>query len=74
MGDGLAAQLLSYQANNPILDRLMKETGFDGDNVVSSLLDKLDTGKANGLATTLANARSVDNAPPAPKAPGKKDL
>ncbi|NNH28566.1 hypothetical protein C9413_03315 [Rhizobium sp. SEMIA 4085] len=41
MGEGLAAQLLSYQANKPILDRLMKEAGFDGDNAVSSLLDNL---------------------------------
>ncbi|MBB6484135.1 flotillin family protein [Rhizobium lusitanum] len=42
LGEGLAGQLLSYQANKPILDRLLKEAGFDGDNAISALLGKLD--------------------------------
>lgn len=42
MGEGLAGQLLAYQANKPILDRLMKEAGFEGDNAVSSLLANLN--------------------------------
>ncbi len=46
LGEGLAGQLLSYQANKPILDRLLKEAGFDGDNAISALLGNLD-GKAN---------------------------
>ncbi len=46
LGEGLAGQLLSYQANKPILDRLLKEAGFDGDNAVSALLGNLD-GKTN---------------------------
>lgn len=41
MGEGLAGQLLAYQANKPILDRLLKEAGFEGDNAVSSLLANL---------------------------------
>ncbi|MBB4232203.1 hypothetical protein GGD56_006098 [Rhizobium mongolense] len=45
MGEGFAAQLLSYQANKPILDRLMKEECFDGDNAVPSLLDNLEQPK-----------------------------
>ncbi len=35
LGEGLAGQLLSYQANKPILDRLLKEAGFQGDNAIS---------------------------------------
>ncbi|TWB17834.1 flotillin [Rhizobium sp. ERR 1071] len=46
LGEGLAGQLLSYQANKPILDRLLKEAGFDGDNAISALLGNLD-GKTN---------------------------
>ncbi|MGV1789470.1 flotillin family protein [Rhizobium sp. A37_96] len=46
LGEGLAGQLLSYQANKPILDRLLKEAGFDGDNAISALLGNLD-GKSN---------------------------
>ena len=38
MGEGLAGQLLAYQANKPILDQLLKEAGFEGENAVSSLL------------------------------------
>ncbi|MGO8389102.1 flotillin domain-containing protein, partial [Rhizobium johnstonii] len=30
LGEGLASQLLSYQANKPILDKLLKEAGFEG--------------------------------------------
>ncbi|MNL77616.1 hypothetical protein D3C87_2038390 [compost metagenome] len=41
MGEGLAGQLLAYQANKPILDQLLKEAGFEGDNAVSSLLANL---------------------------------
>jgi flotillin len=43
MGEGLAGQLLAYQANKPILDRLMKEAGFSGDNAINSLMSGLDT-------------------------------
>ncbi len=49
LGEGLAGQLLSYQANKPILDRLLKEAGFDGDNAISALLGKLD-GKSAAAA------------------------
>lgn len=42
LGEGLAGQLLSYQANKPILDRLLKEAGFDGDNAISALLGNLE--------------------------------
>jgi len=42
MGEGLAGQLLAYQANKPILDQLLKEAGFEGDNAISALLGGLD--------------------------------
>jgi flotillin len=45
MGEGLAGQLLAYQANKPILDRLLKEAGFEGDNAISALLANLDAKK-----------------------------
>ena len=38
-GEGLAGQLLAFQANKPILDRILKEAGFAGDgNAIDSLL------------------------------------
>jgi flotillin len=42
MGEGLAGQLLAYQANKPIVDRLLKEAGFEGDNAVSALLGGIE--------------------------------
>ncbi|MCY1240633.1 Inner membrane protein YqiK [compost metagenome] len=41
LGDGLAGQLLAYQANKPVLDQLLKEAGFNGENAISSLLGDL---------------------------------
>ncbi len=41
LGEGLAGQLLNYQANKPILDQLLKEAGFTGDNAISSLMGNL---------------------------------
>jgi flotillin len=41
LGEGLAGQLLNYQANKPILDQLLKEAGFTGENAISSLLGNL---------------------------------
>ena len=39
-GEGLAGQLLSYQANKPIIDRMLSEAGFAGNgNAVDTLLD-----------------------------------
>jgi flotillin len=46
LGDGLAGQLLNYQANKPVLDQLLKEAGFAGDNAVSSLLGNLQPNSA----------------------------
>jgi flotillin len=38
-GEGLAGQLLSYQTNKPIVDRILREAGFaEGGNAVDSLL------------------------------------
>jgi len=41
LGEGLAGQLLNYQANKPILDQLLKEAGFTGDNAIASLMGNL---------------------------------
>ena len=50
LGEGLAGQLLAFQANKPILDRILKEAGFTGDaNAVESLLAGV-TAKPDGKA------------------------
>jgi flotillin len=39
LGEGLAGQLLAFQANKPILDRILQEAGFAGGaNAIDSLL------------------------------------
>lgn len=81
LGEGLASQLLSYQANKPILDKLLKEAGFDGDDAISSLLGNLDGAKPARPATAAAPAKPATPAaaptqtiiPPAPKPAPKKD-
>uniref|UniRef100_UPI001953511E hypothetical protein n=1 Tax=Stenotrophomonas maltophilia TaxID=40324 RepID=UPI001953511E len=39
LGDGIAGQLLAYQANKPILDRVLREAGFEGADAVTALLN-----------------------------------
>jgi flotillin len=82
LGEGLASQLLSYQANKPILDKLLKEAGFEGDDAISSLLGNLDGAKPARPATpAAAPARPTTPTatptqtiiPPAPKPGPKKD-
>jgi flotillin len=81
LGEGLASQLLSYQANKPILDKLLKEAGFDGDDAISSLLGNLEGAKPARPATAAAPAKPATPAaaptqtiiPPAPKPAPKKD-
>lgn len=48
-GERLAGQLLAYQANKPIVDQLLKEAGFDGENAVSSLLGDLQKKHTNDV-------------------------
>jgi flotillin len=43
LGDGIAGQLLAYQANKPIIDRVLSEAGFSGSDPIQALL--------NGTAT-----------------------
>lgn len=50
MGQGLAGELLDYKANKPILDQLLKEAGFEGENAVSSLLANLQGEKGKAVA------------------------
>jgi uncharacterized membrane protein YqiK len=43
LGDGLAGQLLAYQANKPIIDRVLREAGFLGANPLDALLGATET-------------------------------
>ncbi|MBB3611430.1 flotillin domain-containing protein [Rhizobium sp. BK602] len=63
LGEGLAGQLLSYQANKPILDRLLKEAGFDGDNAISALLGNLEGRTASAQSDEDAQAIEEINKP-----------
>jgi flotillin len=59
LGEGLAGQLLSYQANKPILDRILKEAGFTGDaNAIESLL-AATVAMPNGKALSEAEMTSI---------------
>jgi uncharacterized membrane protein YqiK len=43
LGDGIAGQLLAYQANKPVVDRILKEAGFGNNgDAISSLLDGIE--------------------------------
>jgi flotillin len=39
LGDGIAGQLLAYQANKPIIDRVLREAGFIGPDPLAALLN-----------------------------------
>jgi flotillin len=43
LGEGLAGQLLAYQANKPIIDRMLREAGFTGPNPLDALLNGTET-------------------------------
>ena len=43
LGDGLAAQLLAYHANKPIIDRVLREAGFTGSDPLAALLNGTET-------------------------------
>lgn len=44
LGEGLAGQLLAYQANKPILDQILREAGFNGGgDAVKALLGGIET-------------------------------
>jgi flotillin len=43
LGDGIAGQLLAYQANKPIIDRVLREAGFVGANPLEALLGGTET-------------------------------
>src|SRR5262249_1256427 len=38
LGDGIAGQLLSYQAHKPIIDRILPAAGLDGPDPLKALL------------------------------------
>ena len=48
MGEGLAGQLLAYNAQSPVLAELLKEAGFVGPDAVASLLREATGAKATG--------------------------
>jgi flotillin len=56
LGDGIASQLLAYQANKPILDRLLKEAGFAGADPIKALLGGLDNPAAPAVSAKFGDA------------------
>lgn len=80
LGEGLAGQLLAFQANKPILDRILKEAGFSGDgNAIDSLLSAAtgDGIRVEGkpaapapAARTLPEPQPVATSTPAPNGAG----
>lgn len=63
LGDGIAGQLLAYQANKPIIDRILREAGFVGDDPLKALLDGVDpsspgAAQGGGRKAPLAPPRS----------------
>lgn len=65
LGDGIASQLLAYQANKPILDRLLKEAGFVGADPLKALLGGLDNPAASAVSAKFGDAMPAT--PPAEK-------
>nr|WP_133774650.1 flotillin domain-containing protein [Enterovirga rhinocerotis] len=73
MGEGLAGQLLAYNAQSPVLAELLKAAGFSGPDAVAAMLDEA-TGKAAASAPKadggLSGAPGASFAPTASFAPG----
>lgn len=66
LGDGIAGQLLAYQANKPILDRLLKEAGFTGADPIKALLGGIENPAAPSVTATFGDAVPAA-IPPEPK-------
>jgi flotillin len=56
LGDGIASQLLAYQANKPILDRILKEAGFVGADPMKAILGGIDNPAANPVTAKFGDA------------------
>ena len=67
LGDGIASQLLAYQANKPILDRLLKEAGFVGADPLKALLGGIENPAASPVT-----AKFGDTVPAPTESPKKK--
>ena len=63
LGDGIAGQLLAYQANKPIIDRILHEAGFAGADPIKALLGGMET-------PPQAVSPKADGAAKAPKSDG----
>lgn len=50
LGDGIAGQLLAYQANKPIIDRVLREAGFIGPDPLAALLNATQTPSDTAVA------------------------
>ena len=67
LGDGIAGQLLAYQANKPILDRLLKEAGFDGADPIKALLGGIETPATNPVTAKFGDAMPAPTEKPKQK-------
>ncbi|MGD9920123.1 MAG: flotillin family protein [Pseudorhodoplanes sp.] len=64
LGDGIAGQLLAYQANKPVLDRLLKEAGFVGADPIQALLGGIETPATGPVTATLGDGGSTQTPKP----------
>lgn len=63
MGEGLAGQLLAYNAQSPVLAELLKAAGFSGTDAVAALMREATVGAE---AAPAPNGAQPADAPPAP--------
>jgi flotillin len=62
-GEGLAGELLKVHALRPMIDEILRQSGFaPGDDPVKALVNAVTSGKPNGAAVTPAAAPATEKA------------
>jgi flotillin len=59
LGDGIAGQLLAYQANKPIIDRVLREAGFIGPDPLAALLNATQAPSGTAVAPQADSAEKL---------------
>jgi flotillin len=62
-GEGLAGELLKVHALRPMIDEILRQSGFaPGDDPVKALVNAVTSGKTNGAAATPAAVTAAEKA------------